>query len=154
MATCGKMGRSRRNICALVLLFFLQLSARGCLSAPANLTATTQDGGAVTAQNPTTVNDTASETQSTPPEQKANPVTSPKDPASPAGNSSIPTQTEPPKDDTAATNETAPKHTTSALDISIIGSSADNKSQTAVSSVDNKTNANPGLQDTDNLMSL
>ncbi|XP_076024752.1 keratinocyte-associated transmembrane protein 2 [Genypterus blacodes] len=38
MATCREMGLSRRNVCAISLLVFLQMLARGCLSAPVNAT--------------------------------------------------------------------------------------------------------------------
>ncbi|XP_042286138.1 keratinocyte-associated transmembrane protein 2 [Thunnus maccoyii] len=66
MATCRKMGRSWRNICALSLVIFLQLLVSGCLSAPVsnattlgagqgtnaseNLPLTTVDGGETSPQ--------------------------------------------------------------------------------------------------------
>lgn len=100
-------------------------------------------------QNPAAENNTGSDTQPTPLDEGTDPV-NPKDlappapPAPPADNSSTPAQPEPPKDSAAATNETAPDQTADSHQVSVIGSSAD-----VTIKADNKTNANPGSQETD-----
>ncbi|XP_003971023.3 keratinocyte-associated transmembrane protein 2 [Takifugu rubripes] len=62
MATCGKMGRSSRSICALSAVLFLQLLVGRCLSAPVN----TQSGGQ-TVQSVSSQNDTPKSGEATPP---------------------------------------------------------------------------------------
>lgn len=97
MATCRKMGRSRRNTWALFLVISLQLLASGCLSAPTNVTAhgNSQEGNTSQNLTVTTVNNGAGQTKiSTPGQSPAltkNPVTS-------AGNASTTTKAEAPKE--------------------------------------------------------
>ncbi|XP_070773512.1 keratinocyte-associated transmembrane protein 2 [Enoplosus armatus] len=103
MATCRKMGRSRRNICALSLVIFIQLLASGCLSAPVNITTEVpinENQGRNASQNLNLTTKEAGGAKPSTPEQ--NPVSSIelKNPATPAGNDSTTTttETEAPKD--------------------------------------------------------
>lgn len=93
MATCWKMGRSRRNVWALSLVIFLQLLASGCLSAPAKVG--TQDQGESASQNSTvtTVSKEPGQTEPSSPVQSPT-LPDPKNSEAPAGNNSTATEAE------------------------------------------------------------
>ncbi|XP_073335283.1 keratinocyte-associated transmembrane protein 2 [Pagrus major] len=91
MATCRKMGRSRRNISALFLVIFLQVLARGCLSLPINVTTQGPDKAQADDTRLTTVNGDKSNTEPLTPEQGPA-LTEPNDLVAPAGNDSTPTK--------------------------------------------------------------
>ncbi|KAG7515198.1 hypothetical protein JOB18_001766 [Solea senegalensis] len=101
MATCRKMERSRRNICALSALVFLYMLAGSCLSAPIIPSATNNhDPVAVESQN---VTGEDKDTNNSPPELSAANSTDPKNSATtafaaPENNSVSPTVTKLPKD--------------------------------------------------------
>ncbi|XP_018547778.1 keratinocyte-associated transmembrane protein 2 isoform X2 [Lates calcarifer] len=132
MATCRKMGRSRRNICAFSLVIFLQLLANGCLSLPVSTTAVKENQEHITTQNFTSVK--KSTIQPSPPEQSAAPVTDPKNPATPIGNDSTTAETVSFKDNTTAQGNG------NAHDVTIFATSADQPKQEPVSTADGKTN--------------
>ncbi|XP_070839445.1 keratinocyte-associated transmembrane protein 2 [Chaetodon trifascialis] len=95
MATCWKMGRSRRNICALSLVIFLQLLASGCLSAPADIVTQANSQRGDTSQNSTVAAASmdAGHTEPSSPVQSTA-LADPKNSAAPAGNASTATQTQ------------------------------------------------------------
>ncbi|XP_026184532.1 keratinocyte-associated transmembrane protein 2 [Mastacembelus armatus] len=99
MATCRKMERSRRSLCALSVLFLLQLFASGCLSAPLENTATGNEEG-VTSQNltMTTVNEETNHTEPSSPEQSTAALDGPNSSTTRASSASSTTETEAPKD--------------------------------------------------------
>ncbi|XP_034745722.1 keratinocyte-associated transmembrane protein 2 isoform X2 [Etheostoma cragini] len=91
MATCRKMGRSGRNMCALSLVISLQLLASGCLSAPVNndTEARSQKKLSENASqnlNLTIVNEKPGGADPPPSQQVLTTLTDSKDPATPAGN--------------------------------------------------------------------
>ncbi|XP_051256604.1 keratinocyte-associated transmembrane protein 2 [Dicentrarchus labrax] len=104
MATCGKMGRSRRDMCALFLVLFLQLLVSGCLSAPVNTTppppppGPDKNQGANLSPTPSfsALNKKAGDPELKAPDQ-SDPgqvtVPDPKNPVTPAGNHSTTTTT-------------------------------------------------------------
>lgn len=161
MATCRKMGRSRRNICGLSMVIFLQLLASGCLSAPVNTTteAQSQDnqGGFAPSQNLTltTVNKNAGDTAPLPPQsqnagetqlppskQSTAALTVPQNPAAPAGNVSTTTEeAEAPKNNHTTATETKkmPEGNEETNPITIIGSSDNTQPQGSVSNGDTVT---------------
>nr|XP_046266222.1 keratinocyte-associated transmembrane protein 2 [Scatophagus argus] len=115
MATCRKMGRSRRNICALSLVIVLQLLNNGCLSAPSNLTTQGNDQGAITSQN---FNQTAvtSEASKTDPGQSPT-LPGSKSPPKPADNGSTTSQADAPKENfTTAIQESKETHSEDIID--------------------------------------
>ncbi|KAM6911667.1 keratinocyte-associated transmembrane protein 2 isoform 3-T3 [Lycodopsis pacificus] len=85
MATCRKMVRSRRHICALSLIICLQMLTSGCLSAP-TATMTGENRGGVTSENVATSNKKAGDTQPPPAQHISTTITHPKKPATSAGN--------------------------------------------------------------------
>ncbi|XP_076606899.1 keratinocyte-associated transmembrane protein 2 [Chaetodon auriga] len=103
MATCWKMGRSRRNICALSLVIFLQLLASGCLSAPANIATQVDNQGGNASQNSTVaaVSEDAGHTEPSSPVQSPA-LPDPKNSAAPAGNASTATDTKDHKENPTA----------------------------------------------------
>ncbi|KAE8287618.1 Keratinocyte-associated transmembrane protein 2 Precursor [Larimichthys crocea] len=87
MATCRTMGRSRRNICALSLVVFLQLLVGSCLSAPVGNTTADKDPEGNTSQSLplTTVDKQTDSTEPLTPGQTPE-LPDSNNPASPAGN--------------------------------------------------------------------
>ncbi|AWP00019.1 putative keratinocyte-associated transmembrane protein 2 [Scophthalmus maximus] len=138
MATCRTTGRSRRNICALSLIIFLQLLAGGCLSAPVNSTEpkeVTQNGNV--SQDLTTLNEKGNDTEPSPPEQSSAATTVLKNPVIPVSNEAAPTKIAPPKDTTAVEAKVSQTdgdtHQTS-----VIGTSVNKPQQEPVSDEDKK----------------
>ncbi|XP_075957874.1 keratinocyte-associated transmembrane protein 2 [Anarhichas minor] len=91
MATCRKMVRNKRHICALSLIICIQMLTSGCLSAPLNTTTEApiqENRGGITSQNVTTANKKADDTQPLPAQQISTTITDPKKPATSAGDDS------------------------------------------------------------------
>ncbi|XP_042355857.1 keratinocyte-associated transmembrane protein 2 [Plectropomus leopardus] len=99
MATCRKMGRSRKNICTLSLVILLHLSTSVCSPVPHNNSTTTGDNqGGSTSQNLTltTVNEKAGNTEPSLSQNSTAVLTNTKNPETPAGNDSSTTAIEAP----------------------------------------------------------
>ncbi|CAK6957325.1 keratinocyte-associated transmembrane protein 2 [Scomber scombrus] len=123
MATCRKMGRSRRNIYALSVVLFLQVLVSGCLSAPVINTVGVTQGVNVTAGLTLTTLDEVKTKPSTPDQA---PATSPESKIStaPSGNDSTTAPVKTPEDNrTAAAEPEIPKDTKDKYPVTIIGSS-------------------------------
>nr|XP_057943090.1 keratinocyte-associated transmembrane protein 2 [Doryrhamphus excisus] len=122
------MRRSRKNICALSLLIYLQLLVGGCLAAPMN--ATSEDDPAKKADGPQSP-PLAGIKDGTQPEPLAAEVNAAsKDPAAPSTNASEPVQIQQVNiTQTASSQPKAPKEDQSSL--VIIGSSANDPKQTS-----------------------
>ncbi|GLD67075.1 keratinocyte-associated transmembrane protein 2 isoform X2 [Lates japonicus] len=141
------MGRSRRNICALSLVIFLQLLANGCLSLPVSTTALKENQEAITTQNLTTVKTSVkkqSDIQPSPQhgqhaasQQNAAPVIDPKNPATP--NDSTTAETESSKGNTTAIVSNMPQGNGNAHVVTVFATSADQPKQEPVSTGDVKT---------------
>ncbi|XP_028276853.1 keratinocyte-associated transmembrane protein 2 [Parambassis ranga] len=113
MATCGNMGRSRRNILALSVLIFLQLLASGCLSASLNVAPGEPPKEGVNASqnlNLTTANEDMQEQQNTTAELSPVIEKAPQDLAKPAINDAPKVQTGAPTE--SHTTKTSPPTTT------------------------------------------
>ncbi|TDH05054.1 hypothetical protein EPR50_G00140060 [Perca flavescens] len=146
MATCRKMGRSGRNMCALSLVISLQLLASGCLSVPVNnlKEATSQEEQVGTASqnlNLTITSKNPAEAEPLPSQLDSVNLTDSKDPTTPAGNVSKTTAKDVPKDNHTTASEpkmsTMPKETNP---VTIIDSS-DNTQQRAVGNGNTQTDA-------------
>ncbi|KAF1378318.1 hypothetical protein PFLUV_G00189300 [Perca fluviatilis] len=147
MATCRKMGRSGRNMCALSLVISLQLLASGCLSAPVNnvTEATSQEKPVGTTSqnlNLTIVSNNTGEAEPSPSPMDSMNLTDSKDPMTPAGNVSETTKEDAPKDNHTTAIE--PKMSTMRKEtnpVTIIDSSDNTQQQGAGGNGDTQTDA-------------
>ncbi|KAK5858873.1 hypothetical protein PBY51_002986 [Eleginops maclovinus] len=130
MATCRTMGRSRRHICALSLVIFLQLLVSGCLSASLNnINSTTVQSQGIEGRNPiqnettsfVTVDKKANDTVLSPSQPTVEAATVPKKTATPVGNDSMTAESEAPKHN--STKAIEPKITVTENQVIVIGSS-------------------------------
>ncbi|XP_032389294.1 keratinocyte-associated transmembrane protein 2 isoform X2 [Etheostoma spectabile] len=137
MATCGKMGRSGRNMFALSLVICLQLFASGCLSAPVNNVTIQGKPGENASQNLnlTIVNEKPGGAEPPPSQQ-----VSTKDPSTTAGNISASTEEDAPEDNhtIAITPKMSNMHKKT-NPVTIIGSSDNTQQKTNVSNGDTRT---------------
>ncbi|KAM7398336.1 hypothetical protein PAMA_006308 [Pampus argenteus] len=137
MATCGKMGRRRRNICALSLVIFLQLLASGCLSLPMN---SSIGGGqeSTESQNISLTTVEAGKTKPLSPEQSPTALSDNSNSTTPSGSDATTAGAETPKD--SHTTAIEPKTSTGNQDKGpvIIATSENNTLQGSVSNGDTK----------------
>ncbi|XP_044078980.1 keratinocyte-associated transmembrane protein 2 [Siniperca chuatsi] len=124
MATCGRMWRSRRNICAISMVIFLQLLVRSCLSAPANITTAVsiQENQGRNASLNLTLSTVSKGAGDTKPALSPADLTDLKNPVTPAGNDSTTTVAQGPKNLTTAVQSKAPKENENQT-VTIIGGS-------------------------------